>query len=121
MEQRLNSHHGQISGSNDFLEPTSPPVYPPTIGEPITFSSGNFAGRTLRFELKELQKAESGRKQVSSEVHAVCDRLTSNINTLGMPKSIEDRWILLLRSCFGSSRLETIELEAGNGRFFQSV
>lgn len=34
------------------------------IGEPILFSSGQFMGRRIRFELHELQKAESGRKKV---------------------------------------------------------
>lgn len=34
------------------------------IGDPILFSSGQFMGRKLRFELRELQKAESGRKKV---------------------------------------------------------
>jgi hypothetical protein len=36
------------------------------IGEPILFSSGQFMGRTVRFELHELQKAKSGRKKVFS-------------------------------------------------------
>jgi hypothetical protein len=34
----------------------------PNIGDPVSFASGQFAGRTIRFELQELQKAESGRK-----------------------------------------------------------
>ena len=32
------------------------------IGEPIHFSTGQFAGRTVRAELIEVQKAELGRK-----------------------------------------------------------
>jgi hypothetical protein len=35
-----------------------------TIGQPITFSSGLFAGRTVRAELREIQKAAAGRKYV---------------------------------------------------------
>ncbi|KAF9451986.1 hypothetical protein P691DRAFT_287496 [Macrolepiota fuliginosa MF-IS2] len=31
-------------------------------GQPITFSTGQFAGHTIRVELRELQKAEAGRK-----------------------------------------------------------
>lgn len=34
-------------------------------GQPITFSTGQFAGETVRVELQELQKADSGRKFVS--------------------------------------------------------
>lgn len=34
------------------------------INNPVSFVSGQFAGRTIRFELQELQKAESGRKKV---------------------------------------------------------
>lgn len=33
-------------------------------GLPITFTTGQFAGSTIRVELKELQKANSGRKFV---------------------------------------------------------
>jgi len=35
-------------------------------GLPITFTTGQFAGNTIRVELKELQKANSGRKFVFS-------------------------------------------------------
>ncbi len=33
-------------------------------GRPIRFLTGQFEGRTIRVELEELQKAESGRKLV---------------------------------------------------------
>jgi hypothetical protein len=33
-----------------------------TIGQPIHFQAGDFAGRTIRAELREVQKADVGRK-----------------------------------------------------------
>ncbi|OBZ76352.1 hypothetical protein A0H81_03069 [Grifola frondosa] len=38
----------------------------PSIGGPITFVSGQFAGHTLRAELEELQKADLGRNDIKS-------------------------------------------------------
>ncbi|KAI0351933.1 hypothetical protein OH77DRAFT_1523819 [Trametes cingulata] len=39
-----------------------PQVVPSDIGQPVSFSSGLFAGRTIRVELEEIQKADLGRK-----------------------------------------------------------
>jgi len=50
--------HRRTSGT-DHPHPANPGTH---IGEPILFSSGQFMGRRIRFELHELQKAESGRK-----------------------------------------------------------
>ena len=55
----MDSHQRQIAG------PSSEPSHVqerPVIGDPVSFASGQFAGRTIRVELQELQKAESGRK-----------------------------------------------------------
>ncbi|KJA28986.1 hypothetical protein HYPSUDRAFT_128126 [Hypholoma sublateritium FD-334 SS-4] len=56
-----NLHHRQNSGPSDHAR--SVPQAPSTASY-ITFEAGQFAGRTIRVELTELQKAESGRKQV---------------------------------------------------------
>ncbi|KDR75763.1 hypothetical protein GALMADRAFT_140370 [Galerina marginata CBS 339.88] len=58
MELGVNPHHRQTAGT-DHPNITS---QAPNIGDPVTFVSGQFAGRTIRVELQELQKAESGRK-----------------------------------------------------------
>lgn len=55
----MNLHHRQTAGpSYSELSHT----HQRAIGDPMSFVSGQFAGRTIRFELQELQKAESGRK-----------------------------------------------------------
>ena len=59
MDLSMNLHQRQIAGPSSELSHVQER---PAIGEPVTFSSGQFAGRTIRFELQELQKAESGRK-----------------------------------------------------------
>lgn len=51
----MDPHQRQIAGPSHVQEG-------PVIGDPVSFASGQFAGRTIRFELQELQKAESGRK-----------------------------------------------------------
>lgn len=54
--QYQDQHH--MPGTNEGAFITRP-------GQPITFSTGQFAGETVRVELQELQKADSGRKFVS--------------------------------------------------------
>ncbi|KAI0372687.1 hypothetical protein BV20DRAFT_978121 [Pilatotrama ljubarskyi] len=39
-----------------------PQIVPSDIGQPVSFSGGIFAGRTVRAELEEIQKADLGRK-----------------------------------------------------------
>ncbi|KAF5348768.1 hypothetical protein D9756_009726 [Leucocoprinus leucothites] len=64
-------HHGPTAtGKRDFLQSSSSQdsitpgatVDPVLINRPIQFSSGQFAGETVRYELKEIQKACLGRK-----------------------------------------------------------
>ena len=55
----MNPHQRQMAGPSSELSHVQER---PAIGEPVSFVSGQFAGRTIRFELQELQKAESGRK-----------------------------------------------------------
>ncbi|KAF8806458.1 hypothetical protein BYT27DRAFT_7224235 [Phlegmacium glaucopus] len=55
MDLTMNLHHRQTAGPS-HSEPSH------AIGDPMSFVSGQFAGRTIRFELQELQKAQSGRK-----------------------------------------------------------
>ncbi|KAH9485023.1 putative velvet family sexual development regulator [Psilocybe cubensis] len=50
------------SRQNAGFDQTRIGLQAPIIGEPMTFATGQFAGRTIRVELEELQKAESGRK-----------------------------------------------------------
>ncbi|KAF7335180.1 Velvet domain-containing protein [Mycena sanguinolenta] len=53
------------------------PVHPigaSTVGDPIQFSGGQFAGRTIRAALEELQKPVFGRKTVSIAREAKVDR-----------------------------------------------
>jgi len=59
--------HRRTAGT-DNPHPAIPGTQEPDIGEPILFSSGQFMGRRIRFELHELQKAESGRKKVLSSL-----------------------------------------------------
>lgn len=47
---------------NSFDPTTDTTVDPVLINHPIYFSSGQFAGQTIRYELKEIQKASLGRK-----------------------------------------------------------
>jgi hypothetical protein len=42
--------------------PTVPIPNPVLINRPISFSSGQFGGETIRYELREIQKAGLGRK-----------------------------------------------------------
>lgn len=58
MDLGLSPHHRQTAGT-DYPR-TGPQA--PNIGDPVMFETGQFAGRTIRVELSELQKAESGRK-----------------------------------------------------------
>ncbi|PPQ93803.1 hypothetical protein CVT25_013512 [Psilocybe cyanescens] len=58
MASGLNPHHRQTAGTDQ----TRIGLEAPNIGDPMTFAMGQFAGRTIRVELEELQKAESGRK-----------------------------------------------------------
>ncbi|KAF8897066.1 velvet factor-domain-containing protein [Gymnopilus junonius] len=58
MDLGLSPHHRQTAGT-DY--PMNAPQAP-NIGNPVTFETGQFAGRTIRVELSELQKAQSGRK-----------------------------------------------------------
>jgi len=55
----MNLHNRQTAGPSHF---ESSHAQERAIGDPMSFVSGQFAGRTIRFELHELQKAESGRK-----------------------------------------------------------
>ncbi|KIM40220.1 hypothetical protein M413DRAFT_413646 [Hebeloma cylindrosporum] len=61
MHSSSNPHHRQTTGTIDYTQLGSPA---PTHNDPttFTFTAGQFIGRTLRIELEELQKAESGRK-----------------------------------------------------------
>ncbi|KAF9474552.1 hypothetical protein BDN70DRAFT_908467 [Pholiota conissans] len=54
------SHHRQNGGPSDRAARLNPQA--PSMGDYFTFEAGQFAGRTIRVELVELQKAESGRK-----------------------------------------------------------
>ncbi|TFK44832.1 velvet factor-domain-containing protein [Crucibulum laeve] len=57
MNMPFSLDHRQTTGADDgFLPQTH------AIGQPMYFVSGQFAGHTIRGELQELQKAESGRK-----------------------------------------------------------
>lgn len=47
----------QLLGADEGAFVTQP-------GRPVSFLTGQFEGRTIRVELEELQKAESGRKLV---------------------------------------------------------
>ena len=59
MDLAMNPHIRQTAGpSHAALSHTQQRA----VGDPVSFASGQFAGRTIRFELQELQKAESGRK-----------------------------------------------------------
>ncbi|CAA7259065.1 unnamed protein product [Cyclocybe aegerita] len=62
MDWGWNLHHRQTIGPVIDHTAGLGTQAPTAIGEPVTFSSGQFTGRTLRVELQELQKAESGRK-----------------------------------------------------------
>lgn len=55
----MDLHQRQIAGPSSELSHVQER---PVTGHPVSFASGQFAGRTIRFELQELQKAESGRK-----------------------------------------------------------
>ncbi|KAF4620624.1 hypothetical protein D9613_000789 [Agrocybe pediades] len=59
MELGLDPHHRQNSGPDHIGIGASATR---RIGDPVTFVSGQFAGRTIRLELEEIQKADSGRK-----------------------------------------------------------
>ncbi|PPR00981.1 hypothetical protein CVT24_000275 [Panaeolus cyanescens] len=59
MDLTFGPYHRQNAGQDDHAS-FSPRA--PTIGEPVTFATGQFAKRTVRFALEELQKADSGRK-----------------------------------------------------------
>ena len=59
MNLTMNLHQRQIAGPSSELSHIQER---PAIGDPVSFASGQFAGRTIRCELQELQKAESGRK-----------------------------------------------------------
>jgi len=58
MDLTMDPHHRQTAGPSysDLSHAQC------AIGERMSFVSGQFAGRIIRFELQELQKAESGRK-----------------------------------------------------------
>ncbi|KAF9526593.1 hypothetical protein CPB83DRAFT_857440 [Crepidotus variabilis] len=63
MELAWGPHHRQTSGpDNPLADELVTPA--PNIGDRVSFTAGQFAGRTLRFQLEELQKADSGRKKV---------------------------------------------------------
>ena len=55
----MNVHQRQTAGSSSGLSHSQQQR---AIGDAMAFASGQFAGRTIRFELQEIQKAESGRK-----------------------------------------------------------
>lgn len=58
MDLTFGPYHRQNTGhDHSSFSPRAP-----TIGEPVTFGTGQFAKRTVRFVLEELQKADSGRK-----------------------------------------------------------
>jgi len=61
MDLTSHLHYRQTTGTVDHtgLGPPAPTYNDPTT---FTFTAGQFVGRTLRVELEELQKAESGRK-----------------------------------------------------------
>ncbi len=82
--------HRQTTGTVN-PHPASSGTQSPGIGSPILFTSGQFAGRRIRFELQELQKAESGRKKVSS--HPIFLWSVSDILYTGMRKWTADHWI----------------------------
>ena len=63
MELGWDLRHRQGAGTNK-PHPARPGTQSSGVGVPILFASGQFAGRKIRFELQELQKAESGRKKV---------------------------------------------------------
>lgn len=56
--QYQDQHHALGANGGAFVNQPGVP------GLPITFTTGQFAGDTIRVELKELQKADSGRKFV---------------------------------------------------------
>jgi hypothetical protein len=61
MELASNLHHRQTTGSKD-RDTVGLGQQAPSMNDYITFESGQFAGRRIRLELEELQKAASGRK-----------------------------------------------------------
>jgi len=63
MELTWSLRHRHTTGT-DNPHPDIPGTHGLVINNPVSFVSGQFAGRTIRFELQELQKAESGRKKV---------------------------------------------------------
>lgn len=58
MDLGLGPHHRHTAGT-DYPRTAPRPL---NVGDPVTFETGQFTGRTIRVELSELQKAESGRK-----------------------------------------------------------
>lgn len=55
-QQSANNHdHNQSHGSTESTD---------LIGRAVQFSTGQFAGQTIRMELQEIQKADLGRKSV---------------------------------------------------------
>lgn len=67
----------QLPGADEGAFVTQP-------GRPVSFLTGQFEGRTIRVELEELQKAESGRKLV----HLLSGSRTTMLTChgLGMPE-----------------------------------
>ncbi|KAF5322931.1 hypothetical protein D9619_001929 [Psilocybe cf. subviscida] len=61
MELASNPHHRQTTGSVD-RDAAGLGQQAPSMNDYVTFESGQFAGRRIRLELEELQKAASGRK-----------------------------------------------------------
>ncbi|KAF8161217.1 velvet factor-domain-containing protein [Crassisporium funariophilum] len=58
----MHPHHRQTAGASYSQSGTTPRIQERGIGHPMPFTSGQFTGRTIRVELQELQKADSGRK-----------------------------------------------------------
>ena len=95
----MDHHLRQVAGPSSGLSHVQES---PAIGDPVSFASGQFAGRTIRFELQELQKAESGRKYVFPFLVCVSIDVTS---ALDMRKLIDVHLIrLLLFFCVYLSR-----------------
>ena len=60
LQQLVGDHDDRHDNDNNHHQPHGTDL----IGRAIQFSTGQFAGQTIRMELKEIQKADLGRKSV---------------------------------------------------------
>lgn len=92
--------------SSSFHLPSPPSTSHGTqlMGRPIHFISGQFANRTIRAEIHEIQKADLGRKCVPYPCFNLAQSCHASCRCKDMPEWIGGRLIHHLSSNYGSLR-----------------